>query len=100
MMQLGGGCMVPFTGQRHVIDAEDTRRMESARYTLGTWHDGQTVLTAVGSDRASVLSGGLSGLLAVLRTDTDRPEADATTALPIRAEGLDVAGVFADLAAA
>lgn len=74
--------------------------MDSATYTLGPSHDGQRELTASGPDRVSVLSAALSGLLSALRTGVDAPVESATTALAIRAEGADIADLFAGLAAA
>jgi len=75
--------------------------MESASYELGPWQDGRTVLTATGQISASALAAGLAGLLAAIRAEIGTTEeADATTALAIRAEGAGIAEVFTGLATA
>ena len=75
--------------------------MDSATYALGPWHDDRATLTAIGRDSATVLAAGLAGLLAASRAESGMTgEEDATAALAIRAEGANVAEVFAGLAAA
>jgi hypothetical protein len=75
--------------------------MDSVTFTLGPWHDDRTTLTATGPDSATVLAAGLAGLLAASRGETgESGEADATTALAIRAEGANADALFTGLAAA
>jgi hypothetical protein len=75
--------------------------MESGSYTLDPWHDDRTTLTATGADSATAIAAGLTGLLAAGRAEIgETDEAGATTALAIRAEGANVAELFAGLAAA
>jgi hypothetical protein len=81
---------------------EQREERPGAGYTIAGWRGGQSTLTAAGPTPAAALAAGLDGILAAYRDEIGAgSSADAaTTALPLRAEGGDLATVFAALASA
>jgi hypothetical protein len=71
-------------------------------YDIGPWKNGRTTVTATGPTYTAVLAAGLAGVLVAYRGDLGIPRSadEATTALPLRAEGVGVAALFAALVTA
>jgi hypothetical protein len=78
----------------------DEREPVDGGFVIGPWQDERTTITATGTTTANAVNAGLSGVLAVYRGEIEATGADdATTALPLRAEASDLAGLFTSLAA-
>ncbi|HEY7033622.1 MAG TPA: hypothetical protein VH482_19955 [Thermomicrobiales bacterium] len=78
------------------------RRGESGEVVaIGPWQDGRAVVTATGPTTVAVMAAALTGVLAVYRGEPPNAETDeATTALPLRAEAVDLASLLSALATA
>src|SRR5262249_25688195 len=73
-----------------------------ADYAIGSWQGGRTTGTATGATQAAALAAGLTGVLAVFRGEPESPRLadEATTALPLWAEGGDIGRLFVALVTA
>jgi len=77
-----------------MLDGEET---VAPRFTMSPWTpEGIATISAVGQDMRSALEAGLRAVLALVVTPLPTP-LDAGHAAPIRGEGDEIQGLFADL---
>ena len=90
-------------GERLGRIVDEVNAADSGSFELGAWNrEGVVELSATGGRAQDILLAGLQGVLAAARGDDPAPAAPeeaATAAAPIRGQGTDLSGVFAELAA-